>query len=59
MLLLVAAAGFAALGLASGWFLLAAAACVLLAGQALFTGLVAELLVHRTADTPYRVADAT
>lgn len=30
---------------------------VLLAGQALFTGLTAELLVHRTPDTPYRVAE--
>ncbi len=32
---------------------------VLLAGQAFFTGLVAELLVHRTPDTPYRVAETT
>lgn len=36
-----------------------AALAVLLAGQAFFTGLAAELLVHRTPDTPYRVAETT
>jgi dolichol-phosphate mannosyltransferase len=45
---LVGDAGFALAGL-----------LVLLAGQAFFTGLAAELLVHRTPDTPYHVAETT
>lgn len=31
----------------------------LLAGQAFLTGLAAELLVHRTPDVPYRIAETT
>ncbi len=43
----------------AGLTTLAAGLSVLLAGQAFFTGLAAELLVHRTPDTPYRVAETT
>ena len=70
--LLVMAAGLAATGLVlqvlprplvlplvGGWLLLLAGVFALLAGQAFFTGLAAELLVHRTPDTPYRVAEIT
>jgi dolichol-phosphate mannosyltransferase len=66
VLLLAVAAAFAGLAVAVGLFapagwllLLPAGLAALLAGQAFFTGLAAELLLHRTPDTPYRVAETT